>query len=894
MPSGRPERSATTGSFGGSIFALYEDHKGNLWVSAQTGLWQWAPGPPKHYTLPGKAVRAHALVEDDHGVLVMATSNSFAGNVVSSSIQGLKQFSDGEIRSYPVPVIGEQFRPTYLLRSRDGSLWIGTTRGLLHLHQKTVDRFDGLSGGTITDIFEDREGTVWVSTQAGLDRFREFTAPTISENQGLSKSAAGVIEATPDGSVWIATAGGLNRWQNGHVTVYNEGGAPPRNITDERERIIDARVTQIANSGLRNAAYGLGRDDQGRLWVGGRESVFYFDRGRFVPVRGVPGGNILSITGDGRGKVWISNNEEGLFYWMPQGPVRRLPWSQFGHQYGATALLADESRGGLWLGFTEGGIAYLKDGQVNDSWNSAKGLGKGSVNDLQSDLDGAVWAATEGGLSRVKDGRVMTLASRNGLPCDAVNSVIEDDEHSLWLYMPCGLVRIARSELDAWVSDSKRNVRTTVFDNSDGVWSRGLNGSQSRLVAKSADGKIWFSPPDGVSVIDPRHIPINKLPPPVHIEKIVAGRKLRWQNLSSAAASNLRLSAPSRDLEIDYTALSLVAPEKIRFKYKLEGYDSDWQDAGNRRQAFYSNLSPQNYRFRVMASNNSGVWNEAGDSLAFSIAPSYYQTAWFRASALAAFSLLLWALYRYRLHQIAREFSVQMDARIAERTRIARDLHDTLLQSFQAALIEFQAARNMFSKGREEAFPTMDSALDTAQGAIVEGRDAIQGLRSAVVPQSHLEDLLQTAGQELASSQVSDGNRPAFHVTAEGQAQDLSPVLQDEVYQIGREVLRNAFRHASASRIEAEIRYDSRMLRLRIRDDGKGIDRKVLDGGVRPGHWGLPGIRERAKRIGGRLVIWSEDGAGTEVELAVPSRIAYATSPARRRFGLLGKHSKQS
>ena len=490
-----------TGNFGGSIFALYEDHKGNLWISAQTGLWRWAPGLPKHYTLPGKAARAHALLEDDNGVLVMATSDSFAGNVVSSSIEGLKQLVGGEIRSYPLPVIGGQFRPTYLLRSRDGSLWIGTTRGLLHLHQKTIDRFDGLSGGTITGLFEDREGTVWVSTQSGLDRFREFAAPTISENQGLSKSAAGVIEATPDGSVWIATAGGLNRWQNGHVTVYNEGSAQRQNRpTDERERIIDARVTQVANSGLRNAAYGLGQDDWGRLWVGGREGVLYFDRGRFVPVPGVPGGNILSITGDGRGKVWISNNEEGLFYWTPDGPVQRIPWSRFGHQYGATALLPDRSQGGLWLGFTEGGIAYLKDGRVNESWNSANGLGNGSVNDLQLGPDGAVWAATEGGLSRVKDGRVMTLTSRNGLPCDAVNSVIEDDEHSLWLYMPCGLVRIARSELDAWVSDSKRRVRTTVFDNSDGVWSRGLNGSQSRLVAKSADGKIWFSPPDGVSL----------------------------------------------------------------------------------------------------------------------------------------------------------------------------------------------------------------------------------------------------------------------------------------------------------------------------------------------------------------------------------------------------------
>ncbi len=236
----------------------------------------------------------------------------------------------------------------------------------------------------------------------------------------------------------------------------------------------------------------------------------------------------------------------------------------------------------------------------------------------------------------------------------------------------------------------------------------------------------------------------------------------------------------------------------------------------------------------------------------------------------AAFFGLLWALYRYRLHQLAREFNAQLEGRVDERTRIARELHDTLLQSFQAALFEFQAARNLFSKGREEAIQTLDSAISTAQDAIVEGRDAIHDLRDTVAPHAHLEQLLKTAGQELASSHVSDGNRPAFRVTVEGPAQALSPVLQDEVYQIGREVLRNAFRHASASRIEAEIRYSDRLLRLRIRDDGKGIDRKVLEDGV-PGHWGLPGIRERAKRIGARLVFWSEAGAGTEVELAVPS-----------------------
>ena len=223
-----------------------------------------------------------------------------------------------------------------------------------------------------------------------------------------------------------------------------------------------------------------------------------------------------------------------------------------------------------------------------------------------------------GGLSRVKDGRITTLTSRNGLPCNTVHWTMEDDDRSFWLYTACGLVRIARTELDAWIADPKRTIEKTVWDAADGVRLRSAAASgYGPRVAKSTDGKLWFVTGEGVQVVDPHHLPFNKLPPPVHIEQITADHKIRWQNLWSEASSNLRLPPLIRDLEIDYTALSLVAPEKVRFKYKLEGYDGDWQDVGNRRQAFYTNLSPTNYRFRVIACNNSGVWNEEGDTLEF-------------------------------------------------------------------------------------------------------------------------------------------------------------------------------------------------------------------------------------------------------------------------------------
>ncbi len=810
------------GRFGWSVASLYKDHKGNLWASAETGLWRWAPGPPEKYPLSGP-VEATSLAEGDSGALLMTTGvSSPLATPSAGSLEGLKQFVDGKMTDYPLPGIGGHFRSVRLFRTRDGNLWVGTVQGLLHLHSGWIDKFaaaDGLSGDVVTGILEDRESNVWVSTRDGLDRFRKFAVPTISVDQGLSNSTANGVQATPDGSIWITTSDRLNRWQNGKVTVYGKPDVPGKGKrTDEREFFMKARVTEIANSGLRNTVYSLGLDDRGRLWAGNREGVFYFDGARFSQIPGLPGGTIFSIAGYGPG-VWISNNDQGLFYATPEGAVQRIPWARTGHQYGASALLPDRLQGGLWLGFFEGGIAYVKDGQLRASYNAADGLGKGEVNDLHSGSDAAVWAATEGGLSRLKDGHVTTLTAKNGLPCNAVNWVIEDDTHSFWLYMSCGLVRVARSELDGWVSDSRRAVQTTVFDVADGVRSRAVAGRFGRKVTKSLEGKIWFAAQDGVSVIDPKHLPLNPLPPPVHIEQITADGK------QYDGALGVRVLLPPRvhDLSIAYTALSLVAPEKVHFRFKLQGQDQNWREVLNRRRVEYSNLAPDNYRFRVIASNNSGVWNEAGDSLDFSIDPAYYQTPWFRVSVVVAFFVLLWALYRYRLHQIAQEFNARLDGRVDERLRVARDLHDTLLQSFQGLLLRFQGATNLLPSRPAEAKQTLESAIDLAAQAITEGRDAIQGLRSSTAETNELAQALKALGEDLAAHQ-NNGDGVESFVDVEGTPRDLHPILRDEIYRIAGEAMRNAFKHSGARRIEVAIAYGDRQLRVQVRDNGKGID----------------------------------------------------------------------
>jgi signal transduction histidine kinase len=395
-------------------------------------------------------------------------------------------------------------------------------------------------------------------------------------------------------------------------------------------------------------------------------------------------------------------------------------------------------------------------------------------------------------------------------------------------------------------------------------------------VAKTAGGTFLFLPIDGVSMLDPRRLLRNELPPPVYFEQITADRA------TYGAAQGVRLPPRVRDLQIDYTALSLVAPEKNRFRIKLEGRDRDWQDVGTRRQAFYTDLGPGTYRFRVAASNNSGVWNEAGTTLEFSIAPAYYQTRWFQAAISGGVFALLWVAYRLRIRQVARQFNRTLDARVSERTRIARELHDTLLQSFHGLLLRFQTALYLLPDRPAEAKETLAGAIDHAAKAITEGRDAVQGLRSSTIEQNNLGLAISALGAELAAD--GSGLRPAFHVAVEGETRELHPILRDEIYKIAAEALRNAFRHAHAGRVEVEIRYDTEQFRLRVRDDGKGIDPKVLATQGREGHYGLRGMPERAALIGGKLAVWSEVGAGTEVELGLPARIAYATS--RRRSWL--------
>jgi len=835
------EESAGLGGVGG----LQEDRKGNLWVGTTTGVWRWRPGPPKFYPASGQQNGIQGMAQDDDGALLM------------TMVGGLSRLVNGRPEVVqPFPPAAQHYQAPRIIRDRDGGLWVGTLGGgIVHVYGDRSDVFthsEGLSGDSVSAFFEDREGSIWVATTAGLDRFREYAAATYSVNQGLSNDMITSVLAASDGSIWMGTFSGLNRLDRGHVSIYRDHTASTARGARE---IVGAGLPDLG-------VHSLFEDRRGRMLVSTRLGAGYLQNDRLMAIiRWVEADNVHWILEDKRGDLWAGVNRAGMFHVTPDHEPQSIPWESLGHDGNAMAAVADPSRDGIWLGFNLGGVAYFADGAIRTQYGAADGLGLGTVRRLEFDRGGALWAATEGGLSRLKDSHFATLTSRDGLPCDTVHWFIEDDWHAFWLLMPCGLVRIAGSEMDAWIA-SKNRIQATVFDSSDGVRVSADIGTYSPHVTKTPDGRIWIATIDGVSVVDPRHLPVNRLAPPVEIEQMIADH--------DDVTGRTRLPPRVRDLEIRYTALSLAAPEKVKFRYKLEGHDEDWQDAGTRRQAFYNDLRPRQYRFRLIASNNSGVWNEAGASFEFSVAPAYYQATWFRASCVAAILLMLAGAYQFRLRYLKHEFGVRLEARVGERNRIARDFHDTLLQSFQGVLLKFSAVTAMIPE-RPEVQAKLESILGQARQAITEGRNAVQGLRSSTVVANDLAQAIDALVEEFVASP----NCPEFSVRVEGTTRDLTPLVRDDVHRIACEAVRNAFRHAQASRIEVEIHYERRQFCLRVVDNGKGIGELIQGESGRSGHFGLPGMQERAKLVGGKLAVLSRRGSGTQVDLSIPASLAY-------------------
>ena len=562
------------------------------------------------------------------------------------------------------------------------------------------------------------------------------------------------------------------------------------------------------------------------------------------------------------------------------------------------------SDGAVWAGTVSGGVSRFRNGRFI-TYTAADGLAANAVFSILETHDGTIWLATSNGLSSVYHDQWKIFRAPEGLPSANVNCLFEDSSGTLWSGTSLGLAffssgnfhvptlpdvlrepifaiaedkngwlwittanHVLQVRRDKLISDNVSLGQIREYSSADGLpSSEGVN--RSRSMSRDSDGRIWISLKGGISIVDPSHVASSWPAAISHVEAVTA------DGVAINPTDSMRVPASHKRITFAYTGLSLTVPDRVRFRYLLEGFDRQWSESSAAREAVYTNLGPGAYRFHLLASNSYGEWNGSESVIEFEVDPAFWQTWWFRTSlALIAASIGL-ILYRSHLRRVTHELNMRFEERLAERTRIAQELHDTLLQGFVSASMQLHVADDQLPAD-SPAKPLTTRVLALMSQVIEEGRTAVRGLRSTNDVSYDLGQLFSCVPQELGVQ-----NEIQFRVIVEGSPQALHPMIRDEIYRIGRESLANAFRHSHAEKVEVEIEYSASDLRILVRDNGCGIDPQVLRTG-REGHWGLAGMRERAEKIGAKLKVWSRAEAGTEVELSIPGHIAFRShSPSR-------------
>ncbi len=548
-------------------------------------------------------------------------------------------------------------------------------------------------------------------------------------------------------------------------------------------------------------------------------------------------------------------------HWQPNGGHAELPQEPPVSQ-------ARDADGHLWFGYRDNRIARVMPNAIT-MYGEQQGLQLGLIAAIH--VGRFVTVAGERSLALFDGQRFHTLtAEQDATAFEGVTGITEVPAGDVWLSGTRGAVRIAARDLDEALRTGHYAVPLEVFDASDGFPGMAQRVRPLPTLIRGDDGRLWFAGTLGLGWLHPEDLRRNGTAPALHIRSMKSGGK------TYSAAAPVELPVGDHDLEINYTALSLSRPERIRFRYRLEGYDDAWIESGSRRQAFYTNLPPGQYRFQVIAANESGVWNETGKSLSITIPPAFVQTRTFLALCALAGALLIWAAIQLRVrHLTARERS-RLEERLGERERIARELHDTLLQGVQGLILKLQTTVDQASVpvgARDE----INAALDRADSLLGEGRDRVKDLRNASTEAGSLKQALLDAAEHLSVDR-----HARLRIIEDGVPRELHPIVREEAARIAIEAMSNALRHADAGSIEVDLSYGRRALRINVKDDGRGMEAAVVSDG-REGHFGFRGMKERATRIRAELSIWSRPGAGTEVKLVIPARTAYVNSGWRKR-----------
>lgn len=818
------------------------DRRGTIWLASLSGVFFIRPGAtaPERFDI--------AVKPDDMAVKV------WAGKTLRiADASGLREYAltdDYAVRpllARPLPLHGDFF-----LEDRAGSIMVSIAKGVGRVSAPELARAatgaaprieqmlgrEGLSGQSVESLLEDREGNVWLGTNGGLDRIRDNRFRML-EGDYLNGGQFGV-EASVAGQLWVSASDfSLRRL-----------GVDPRTFAE-----LGPNVTAIANAG------------NGTLDIGSLNGLWHFDGQRMtrLPEPPVKVGELnapQALLRDRQGRLWFSQSAASLYRLDGQ------TWVEAGHEAGMypgrAIVLHLAPDGAIWFGYPGNRVARRDDDQVR-RFGAGDGLAVGNVMALRADGP-RLWVGGELGVALFDGARFHALRTDVGGAFNGASGLVFSSDGALWINGAAGIARVPPQQLRQFLADPRLPVQFERFDHHDGA--DGTVGQLRPLPTAhlGADGRLWFVTSRKVISIDPLNIARNPLPPAVRIGPVHAGGVTY---APVVAGGVLQLPQLTRALDINYTALSLSVPDRVRFRYRLGGVDQQWQDAGNRRTAYYTNLAPGSYRFELLAANEDGVWNPQVASMDFSIAPAYYQTVWFRILLAGAGLLAVWAMVAARNKMVA----ARQQGKLAERERIARELHDTLLQSTQGLIFGFHAA----VQGVPDSLPArgaMETILDRAELALKEARDGVHDLRAARRQSAGIDQ--QTLLEKIFAGLPPEARGAVDIRDIRGQPRPLRAAIADEGVAIVREALLNAMRHSGAANLGLVLDYQRRQFVIIVRDDGIGLPPAVLANGSRSGHWGLIGMRERTAKLGARLAIDSEAGLGTSVTLRMPAASAYA------------------
>jgi signal transduction histidine kinase/ligand-binding sensor domain-containing protein len=846
----------------GMVLRFEHDAEGRLWAAVDEGLVYFENGrwqaPSADWAYPGP--NAQWLLRDRGGTLWVAT-----GDTVVRLPPRARRFETTGVLATPYAVLAED---------RDGRIWLSDASARTRPIWPREAAAPTLPVAAKRLVF-DRDGVAWATDaqRGGLRRFADGAAAEyLRQRDGLTSDMAVPILQDREGNLWVGTNLGLNRLRpndvvpvevltdtvQGHFAAFIHRDGEVRLVNGGALFRAERHFTEAVQTGLPTVIGAL-PDGAGGAWLLGRTGLWFWREGQPLRTVTLPAGRRAGELGamapDGEGGLWISVGGTGVFRgglagWAREPSVSGEPPS----------VLAGDGRGGLWMGFGYNEVGWLRQGRL-DRFGEDDGLQVGRITAIHAEA-GDVLVAGEEGLALRQGSRFQSLAPGQVRLFGGITGIVRSTQGDWWLNGSSGLLRLPARDLQNLLDQPGRNPEVRVFDQHDGLVGVALQARPTPTLRADRHGVLWAATNQGVFWIDPATVGRNPVPPPVIIQGLVAeGRDFR-------ASPGMALPEGVSQVRIDYTATSLSVPERVRFRYRLLGADEQWQEAGPRRQAFYTNLGPGDYTFQVMAANNDGVWNTAGAELAFSISPTFLQSRGFIVACVLMTALLLWLLHLLRLRSLSQRLRERLEERHQERDRIARDLHDTLLQGFQGLMLRFQAVAAEMPATPARA--RLDQALDRAEQVLGEGRDRVSGLRAELEPGETLAEALSAVGLDYNA----DG-RVDFRVVVDGVPRVLNVVVQDELYLVGREALVNAFRHSGGGTVEVVLRFGDDRFDLEVADNGRGMGSAVLAEGGREGHWGLPGMRERAARIGAVFEVASSELAGTRIRVGVPALRAY-------------------